>query len=114
MIIDRHEDLAKDFKKLKRWPAPVKSLEAWERYFCFKGLRETPGIVPYPGFGEAKIYKARVIPLKEKCGKSHGYRLIFKLMADNAILFLLFSRHGVYDGEKELVDIIKKRLKNSH
>ncbi|MFA5000781.1 MAG: hypothetical protein WC531_00940 [Candidatus Paceibacterota bacterium] len=111
MLIDRHEDLAKDFKKLKRWPASIESLEAWERYFCFKGLLETPGIVSYPGFGDTKIYKARVVPLKEKCGKSRGYRLIFKLVANNAILLLLFSRHGVYNDEKELADIIKKRIK---
>jgi len=110
MKIKRHCDIEKDFKKLKRFSAPQESLEAWERYFCFKGFQETPGIEQYPGFGGEKIYKARVVPLKENCGKSHGYRLIFKLMSDDAILLIVFSRHGVYNNEKELIDIIKKRL----
>jgi len=85
-------------------------LEAWERYFCFKGFQETSGIEQYPGFSGAKIYKAKVVPLKENSGKSHGYRLIFKLISDDEILLVVFSRHGVYTDEKELIDIIKERL----
>lgn len=110
MLLERHLDIDKDLKKLRRFPAPHESLAAWERLFCLKGQRETPGIDPYPGLGTDKIYKARVIPLKENCGKSNGYRLIFKMTDDDAILILVFSRHGIYTDEKELIAIIKSRL----
>jgi len=110
MEINRHFDIDKDFKKLKRFSAPQESLAAWERLFCLKGQRETPGIEQYPGLGTDKIYKARVIPLKESCGKSNGYRLIFKVTGDDSILILVFLRHGIYTDEKELITIIKNRL----
>ena len=110
MRIIRHCELAKDFKNLKRFPAPIESLEAWERLFCLKGLRETPGIEQYPGFGQHKIYKARVIPLRENCGKSKGYRLIFQFLENDEYLILVFSRHGVYNNERELFNVIKSRL----
>lgn len=110
MLIKRHDEIGKDFKVLKRFPAPEESMEAWERLFCLKGLKETPGIDQYPGFGQSKIYKARVIPLKENCGKSKGYRLVFRLLADNECLILVFSRHGVYNSEQELINLIKNRL----
>jgi hypothetical protein len=110
MKIERHCDINKDFKKLKRFPAPQESLEAWERYFCFKGFQETSGIELYPGFSGEKIYKARVVPLKENIGKSHGYRLIFKVLTNESVLLIVFSRHGIYNNEKELFNIIKDRL----
>lgn len=110
MNIVRHELIKRDFKKLRRFPAPQDSLEAWERLFCLKGLRETPGINMFSGFGDSQVYKARVIPLKEKCGKSDGYRVIFRLMNSEECEILVFSRHGVYDSEQELIAIIKDRL----
>ncbi|MFH1564339.1 MAG: hypothetical protein ABIC82_00615 [bacterium] len=110
MKILRHELVQKDFKKLRRFPAPQDSLEAWERLFCLKGLRETPGIKMFSGFGDSKVYKARVIPLKERCGKSDGYRVIFKLKENDECEILVFSRHGVYNSEQELIAIIKERL----
>jgi hypothetical protein len=110
MQIIRHAEIEKDFKSLKRFPTPEESLEAWERLFCLKGLRETPGIDQYPGFGENKIFKARVIPLKENCGKSKGYRLIFQILEDESCMMLVFSRHGIYSNEKELISIIKDRI----
>lgn len=85
-------------------------MEAWERLFCLKWLRETPGIDQYPGFGQYKIYKARVIPLKENCGKSKGYRLIFQFLENDEYLILVFSRHGIYGSEQELINLIKSRL----
>ena len=48
MRIIYHCEINKDYKNLKRFPAPKKSLEAWERLFCLKGLSETPGIKQYP------------------------------------------------------------------
>ena len=74
----RHEDIEKDIKKLRRFPAPRESLEAWERLFCYKGLSETTGIEAFPGFGECKIYKGRVVPMRENVGKSKGYRIVFQ------------------------------------
>ena len=111
MKIIYHQEIKKDFKKLKRFQSPKESLESWERLFSLKGLEETPGIKSYPGFGNTKIYKARVIPLRENCGKSDGYRLIFQLIDDNTCLILLFSRHGLYNSERELINSIKERLK---
>ncbi len=99
MEILRHPGIEKDFKDLKRFPSPKESLEAWERFFVFKGLRETPGIEQYPGFGQYKIYKARVVPLKENCGKSNGYRLIFQILEEGVCKILVFSRHGIYKSE---------------
>lgn len=110
MQLSRHPEIEKDLKKLKRFSAPLESLEAWERLFCLKGLRETTGINPYPGFGQEKIFKARVVPLKENCGKSGGYRLILKFLSDDSYEILAFSRHGVYKTENELMAIIKNRL----
>lgn len=110
MEIIRHPDIEKDFRNLKRFPAPNESLESWERLFCLKGMQETPGIRQYPGFGGAKIYKARVIPLKENCGKSDGYRLIFQIYEDGKCKIVLFSRHGIYRNEQELINIIKSRI----
>ena len=110
MQIHRHPDVDKDLKRLKSFSAPQESLEAWERFFHSKGLKETSGLDKYPGFGSSAIYKARVLPLRENCGKSKGYRLIFKVLDKYSILILVFSRHGVYSREKELIDLIKSRL----
>jgi len=110
MEITRHSDIEKDFRDLKRFSAPKESLESWERLFCLKGLRETPGIKQFPGFGRAKIYKARVIPLKENCGKSDSYRLIFQICENEKCKIVLFSRHGIYHSEQELINAIKSRI----
>ena len=107
----RHDDLDKDFHALKRFAAPKESLEAWERLFSLKGLKETPGIcVPFPGFGNAKVYKGRVVPLKENVGKSKGYRVIFKLQEEQRFRILVFSRHGIYRDERDLINLSKSRL----
>lgn len=108
-ILD-HAELVKDVKKLKRYPSAQASLDAWKRLFEAKGLNETPGIAAYPGFGGAKIFKARVIPLKEQVGKSDGYRLIFQIRSDGAHVIIVFSRHGIYHDERELAALIKQRV----
>lgn len=110
MELSRHDDLEKDLRKLNRFPAPLESLEAWERLFCLKGLRETPGIDQFPGFGGAKIYKGRVVPLKENLGKSKGYRVIVQVISDDCFKILVFSRHGIYHDEQDLINIVKTRL----
>lgn len=110
MQIIYHREINKDFKSLKRFPAPKESLEAWERLFCLKGLSETPGVEQYPGFGGHKVYKARVVPLQENCGKSKGYRLIFQLLVNGDFMFLVFSRHGIHKSEKDLISLIKNRI----
>ncbi len=110
MELSRHDDLEKDLRKLNRFPTPRESLEAWERLFCLKGLRETPGVDPFPGFGSAKIYKGRVVPLKENMGKSKGYRVIIQRISDDCFKILVFSRHGIYHDEQDLIDIVKSRL----
>ena len=109
MNLVRHEDIEKDLRNLRRYQAPLESLEAWERLFCLKGLRETPAIDPFPGFGERKIYKGRVVPLKENVGKSKGYRVIFQMMDEENCKILVFSRHGIYKSEQELIDLVRKR-----
>lgn len=110
MEIYRHDDLEKDLRKLNRFLTPRESLEAWERLFCLKGLKETPGIDQFPGFGGAKIYKGRVVPLKENLGKSKGYRIIFQMISDDCFKILAFSRHGIYHDERDLIKVIKARL----
>lgn len=110
MDVSRHDGIKKDFRDLQRFQAPGESLEAWERLFALKGMRETPAIDTYPGFGPRKIYKGRVIPLKENVGKSKGYRVIFELLDETHCKILVFSRHGIYKSEQELVDCIKERL----
>ena len=109
MEIIRHPDITKDFKRLNRYLTPAQSLEAWERLLAIKGVNETPGIDLFPGFGENKIYKGRVVPLKENVGKSKGYRVIFQLM-EGKFRILVFCRHGIYKTEKELIEMIKERL----
>lgn len=110
MELSRHDDLEKDLRNLKRFPTPKESLAAWERLFCLKGLRETPGIDQFPGFGNFKVYKARVVPLKENMGKSKGYRIIVQMISDDCFKVLAFSRHGIYHDEQDLIDIVKARL----
>ncbi|MEI8174332.1 MAG: hypothetical protein WCG28_00085 [bacterium] len=111
MQIFRHCDIEKDFKDLKRFSAPKESLESWERLFCLKGIKETPGIDMFSGFGNEKIYKGRIVPLKENIGKSNGYRVVFKMLTETECEILVFSRHGIYKSEQELINIIKNRLK---
>src|SRR3989344_5026817 len=111
MKIVRHEDINKDLRNFRGSPAPLESLEAWERPFCLKGLRETPAIDLYPGFGLAKIYKGRVVPLRENVGKSKGYRVIFQLLEADCYKILVFSRHGIYKTEHELIRLTRERLK---
>ena len=110
MKVSRHDEILKDFKSLKRFPAPEESLEAWERLFCLKGIKETPGIDQYPGFGDVKIYKGRVVPLKENIGKSKGYRVIFQGEENECYRIIAFSRHGIYHDEQNLIRTIKDRL----
>lgn len=110
MQIYRHENIEKDFKNLKRFLSAEESLDSWERLFCLKGLKETPGIDMFSGFGNEKIYKARVVPLKENIGKSGGYRVIFQMLSETNCKILIFSRHGIYKSEQELIKIIKERL----
>ena len=110
MEIVRHEDIEKDLRNLRRFPAPLESLEAWERLFSLKGLKETPAIDPFPGFGQAKIYKGRVVPLRENVGKSKGYRVILQILGDDRCMILVFSRHGVYKTEQELISLVRERM----
>ena len=110
MEIFRHDDIEKDLRNLRKFSAPRESLESWENLFRLKGLKETPGIDAFPGFGSAKIYKARVIPLRENLGKSKGYRAIFQLLEEDQINVLVFSRHGIYHSEQELMALVKSRL----
>lgn len=110
MQISRHPDVEKDFRMLKRFAAPKESLEAWERLFCLKGIGETPAIEHYPGFGVRKIYKGRVVPLKENIGKSKGYRVVFEMIDLEHCIVLVFSRHGIYHDEADLIEMVKERL----
>ncbi|MBI3626511.1 hypothetical protein HY224_00505 [Candidatus Uhrbacteria bacterium] len=110
MVVIRHIDIEKDIKDLKHSAAPRESLDAWQRLFCLKGIKETPAIDPFPGFGGSKIYKARAVPLKENVGKSKGYRIIFQEIQSGYCRILVFSRHGVYKTEQELIDLIWSRL----
>lgn len=110
MEISRHHGVEKDFHSLRRFAAPRESLEAWERLFCLKGIKETPAIDQYPGFGAHKIFKARVVPLRENVGKSKGYRVIFKIHNDGHCIILVFSRHGVYHDEADLIAAVRARL----
>jgi hypothetical protein len=110
MRIERHDGIENDLRNLRRFAAPLDSLAAWERLFCLKGLRETPAIDPYPGFGERKIYKARIVPLRENVGKSKGYRVIFQMLDDECCKILAYSRHGIYKSEQELISLVKDRI----
>ena len=110
MNVVRHEDVEKDLRNLRRSSAPLESLEAWERFFSLKGVQETPGIDRFPGFSEHKIYKARVVPLRENIGKSKGYRVVFQMIDEENYKILVFSRHGIYKSEQELINLTKERL----
>ena len=110
MHIVRHEDIEKDLRNLRRFPAPLESLEAWERFFSLKGLGETPGIERFPDFSEHKIYKGRVVPLRENFGKSKGYRVVFQMIDEESCTILVFSRHGIYKSEQELLGMVKWRM----
>ncbi len=110
MKIIRHEGIEKDLKNLRRFPAPLDSLEAWERLFCLKGLMETPAVEAFAGFGEYKVYKGRVVPMKENVGKSKGYRVVFQMIETDCCKIIVFSRHGIYKSEQELISVVKNRI----
>ena len=110
MNVVRHKDIEKDVRDLRRYSAPLESLEAWERFFSLKGVQETPCIDRFPGFGEHKIYKGRVVPLRENIGKSKGYRVVFQMIDEENCKVLVFSRHGIYKSEQELINLVKERL----
>ncbi len=112
MEIKCHSDIDKDLKNLKKCADPLGSLESWERLFLVKGINETPGIDPYPGFGDKKIYKARVVPLKENRGKSDGYRLVFQLISNDCIKLVAYYRHnaGKLKKESKVMGVVKSRL----
>ncbi len=111
MTVYRHGDISKDLRRLRKFSAAEESLLAWERLFELKALSETPGIERMPGFGDRKIYKARVVPLKENVGKSKGYRAIFEIFDDGIeCRILVLSRHGIYHSEGDLVKLIHERL----
>ena len=110
MEVVHHENIEKDLRNLKRFPAPLESLTAWERLFCLKGFTETPAIDPLPGFGQVKVYKGRVVPLRENIGKSKGYRVVFQMLGEFHCKIIVFSRHGIYKTEKELMNLIRERL----
>jgi hypothetical protein len=111
MEICRHEGIDHDLKKLKRFISAEESLEAWERLFCLKGLKEMPSVDQCARYGERKIYKARVIALRENFGKSKGYRVIFEMTSSELCTVLVFSRHGIYQTEGELLGLVKERLR---
>jgi len=70
-----------------------------------------PAVDLSAGFGEMKIYKGRVVPLRENVGKSKGYRVIFQITAQNGCCkIIIFSRHGIYKTEQELIELIKERI----
>lgn len=110
MEVEEHPGIRKDLKKLKRYPTAEESLRSWARLFCVKGLAETPGIEQFNEFGNERVYKARVIPLKENVGKSQGYRLAFQVKSAHSIKLLVFSRHGIYTHEREMIAWVKERL----
>ncbi len=110
MDIVWHEDIEKDLRNLRRFQAPLESLEAWERLFCLKGIKETPAIDQIPGFGECKIYKARVVPLQENVSKAKGYRAVFQMTDKENCKILVFSRHGIYKSEQELMNLVRERM----
>ncbi len=112
MQLLRHSEIDRDMKTLKKkFRTPEESLEAWCDLFSVKGLEETPAIEKCNGYGSHQIYKGRVIPLKENCGKSQGYRVIFKMESDRCII-IFFSRHGIYKTEQELINTVRYRLNN--
>jgi len=111
MEIQRHDAIENDFKSLKRFSAPEESLEAWERLFRLKGPKETPGINSFLGFGNTKVFKGRVVPVRENFGKSKGYRVIFQLVREDCFKILVFSRHGIYHDEQDLVNLVRTRIR---
>lgn len=75
-----------------------------------KGIKETPGIDLFSGFGNENVYKGRVVPLRENIGKSKGYRVIFQKISENEFKIIFFGRHGIYKTERELINIVHNRL----
>ena len=111
METKRHDAIERDLKALRRFPAARASLDAWERLYLLKGLHETPAIDQVPGFHARKIYKGRVVPLRENLGKTKGYRVVFEVLDKQESKVLLFSRHGIYKNEQELIMQIRERLR---
>jgi len=75
-----------------------------------------PQTFPYPGFGDRKIYKTRVInaSLGSK-GKSSGYRLVYEEIdkeVGKAIVLIMLYRKNEYGDEKKVKNEIKFRLRD--
>jgi mRNA-degrading endonuclease RelE of RelBE toxin-antitoxin system len=56
-----------------------------------------PQTEPYPGFGEHRVFKTRVINTSTDKGKSSGYRLIYEDISNDEekqiLLILLYDKH---------------------
>lgn len=48
--------------------------------------------------------------MKENLGKSKGYRVVFQIIDNENCEILVFSRHGIYKSEQELINLAKERI----
>lgn len=69
----------------------------------------------YPGFGERKIFKTRLIMLGSNEGKSGGHRLIYEeleLKSKRVVILITIYSHSIYKDEKAVLKEINSRLRD--
>lgn len=112
LTVRRHPYLAKDLKRLgKKHRSVAQDLVYAER--LLSAGQTLPETTPYPGFGQRKVFKTRVINTSIASGKSKGYRLIYELVAaedDNNIELVLLYDHTTHTDESEVWREIRVRL----
>lgn len=69
----------------------------------------------YPGFGERKLFKTRIIMIGANEGKSGGHRLIYEeleLKSNRVIIIITVYSHSTYKDEGVILREINSRLRD--
>ena len=114
-VCTRASQLEADIKRLrKKFPSVEQDLLYAQR--LLEAGKCLPQTSPYPGFGNSKIYKTRVInsSLGSK-GKSSGHRLVYeefdKQVGKVIVLIMLYGKNE-YSDEKKVKNEIRFRLRD--
>lgn len=111
-VVKRHPSIARDLKRLsKRYPSVERDLMYAERLLeAGQTLTQT---YAYPGFGQRRLYKTRVVNTAIPSGKSKGYRMIYEAIVEqgnDGFLLVLLYDHSSYKSELEVRKEVRDRL----
>ena len=107
LVVD-HDSLESDLKPLlKRYPSARENLEQAERLMAAEKplLHQTR----FPGFGERKVFKGRIVNSDINRGNSSGYRLVWEDVGEHLRVLHMYA-HSDRKRESDVVATVKSRL----